>query len=34
LAKPFRLETLVQTITAVLSAANGQPDLLEGNGNG
>jgi two-component system KDP operon response regulator KdpE len=34
LAKPFRLETLVQTVTAVLSAANGQPDLLEGNGNG
>jgi DNA-binding response OmpR family regulator len=34
LAKPFRLETLVQTITEVLSAANGQPDLLEGSGNG
>jgi DNA-binding response OmpR family regulator len=34
LAKPFRLDTLVQTVTSVLAAANRQSDLLEGNGNG
>jgi len=34
LAKPFSLDILIQTVTSVLAAADGQPDLLEGNGNG
>jgi DNA-binding NtrC family response regulator len=34
LAKPFSLETLTQTVSAVLAAANTQTDLLEGNGHG
>jgi two-component system nitrogen regulation response regulator NtrX len=34
LAKPFSLESLNQTVSAVLAAANTQPDLLEGNGHG
>jgi DNA-binding NtrC family response regulator len=34
LAKPFSLETLKKTVSAVLAAANTQNDLLEGNGHG
>ena len=34
LAKPFSLETLAETVRAVLAAANTHTDLLEGNGHG
>ena len=34
LAKPFSLETLANTVAAVLAAANSRTDLLEGNGHG
>jgi len=34
LPKPFSLDTLVQTVGAVLAAADTHPDLLEGNGPG
>jgi DNA-binding response OmpR family regulator len=34
LAKPFSLETLKKTVSAVLVAAKTQNDLLEGNGHG
>jgi DNA-binding response OmpR family regulator len=34
LAKPFSLDTLVKTVTSVLSVADAHPDLLEGNGHG
>jgi DNA-binding NtrC family response regulator len=34
LAKPFSLETLAKTVSAVLAAANTDIDLLEGNGHG
>jgi two-component system nitrogen regulation response regulator NtrX len=34
LAKPFSLETLKKTVSAVLATVNTQTDLLEGNGHG
>jgi DNA-binding response OmpR family regulator len=34
LLKPFSLDTLVQTVGAVLAAAEPKSDLLEGNGHG
>jgi DNA-binding response OmpR family regulator len=34
LAKPFSLETLANTVCAVLAAADTPPDLLKGNGHG
>jgi two-component system alkaline phosphatase synthesis response regulator PhoP len=34
LAKPFSLEALAQTVSAVLLAAESPTDLLEGNGHG
>jgi DNA-binding response OmpR family regulator len=34
LAKPFSLETLKKTVSAVLAAAHSQTDLLKGNGHG
>jgi two-component system, OmpR family, KDP operon response regulator KdpE len=34
LPKPFSLDTLLTLIRTVLTAAEGQPKLLEGNGNG
>jgi DNA-binding NtrC family response regulator len=34
LAKPFSLDALSQTVSAVLAAANTHTDLLEGNGHG
>lgn len=34
LPKPFSLETLVKLVGVVIRAAEGRPDLLEGNGHG
>jgi two-component system KDP operon response regulator KdpE len=34
LAKPFRLDTLIETVGEVLAAAEPKSDLLEGNGHG
>ena len=34
LPKPFSLETLVKLVGVVIGAAEGRPDLLEGNGHG
>ncbi|MGH7508863.1 MAG: response regulator [Gemmatimonadales bacterium] len=34
LPKPFDLATLVNLVQVVLAAAEGRPDLLQGNGNG
>jgi two-component system, OmpR family, KDP operon response regulator KdpE len=34
LAKPFTLEALAKTVSAVLAAADTHTDLLEGNGHG
>jgi DNA-binding response OmpR family regulator len=34
LAKPFSLEALTKTVSAVLAAADASTDLLEGNGHG